>query len=130
MLILLSILVGGLGMIQGYFLIDTLVVASYVAGVTEKTIQRFKISRRLLSIILWGVFLITLLASILSFVLPVAIVSWLMGPLSLSKEARNSIVRVWLIAFLVGLGLLRLIRERMRKETQIGKKSKKFSRKT
>jgi len=102
-------------MTQGYFLIDTLVVASYVAGVTEKAIQQFKIPGQLLSIILWVVFLITLLASILSFILPVAIVSWLMTSLSLSQESRKTIVNVWVIAFLAGLVLLRIIRERTRR---------------
>lgn len=115
MVIFLSALIGAIGGIQGYFLIDTLVVASYVAGVTEKGIGRLKMPPRLLSIIIWFVFLITLLASILSFIVPVTVLAWLIAPLSLSQESRTILVRVWIIAFLVGLGLLRLIRERTRK---------------
>lgn len=114
MTIILSIIIGALGVVQGYFLIDTLVVASYMAGVTERGIQQLKLPPRILPVILWCVFLITLLVSILSFIIPVGIISWLMTWLSLSRESRTILVRVWIIAFLVGLGVVRLIRERMK----------------
>jgi preprotein translocase subunit SecG len=115
MLIMVATLIVAVGIAQGYFLIDTIAVGSYASGASERLMRSRGFPGSAQKVLAWMVFLFTTLTSILTlFLLPALLAYGLIEGSGMLPQEKEALKKLWVISFLIGLFLIRLIRERVK----------------